>query len=80
MDKNMGKHFCTCEQTECLKHPNNHDEGCDPCIQKNLELGEIPACFWFNISKITGKTDYSVDNFTKFYLDHKNKLDKQNMV
>ena len=67
----MNKHFCNCTQTECEKHPNNHDMGCDLCIQKNLELGEIPACFWFNISKVTGKTDYSVENFTQFYLDHK---------
>ena len=74
MEKHMDKHFCTCEQIECQKHPNNHDKGCDPCIQKNLELGEIPACFWFNISSVIGKTDYSVENFTKFYLDHKNRL------
>ncbi|MCL2065441.1 MAG: DUF6485 family protein [Candidatus Cloacimonetes bacterium] len=70
----MERHFCSCKQVECEKHPNNHDKGCDPCILKNLELGEIPTCFWINITNVIGKTDYSVENFTKFYLDHKNKI------
>ena len=68
----MEKHFCTCTVTQCPDHPLNHDKGCDPCIQKNLKLGEIPACFWVNISNgVTGSTEYSVENFTKFYLEHK---------
>jgi hypothetical protein len=75
----MKKHFCTCTVTECDSHPNNHSNGCDTCIQKNLELGEIPACFWINISNgVIGKTDYSVENFTKFYLDYKIKLENNN--
>jgi hypothetical protein len=73
----MEKHFCTCAETKCPDHPVNHDNGCDPCIQKNLELGEIPACFWYNISKVDGKTDYSVEKFTQFYLDHKAQIEKQ---
>jgi hypothetical protein len=76
----MEKHFCTCTVTQCTNHTNNHNKGCDPCIQKNLNLGEIPSCFWRNISIVTGKTEYSVENFTKFYLDHKTEIDKQNMA
>ena len=61
----MKKHFCTCHVQECLSHPYNHDKGCDPCIEKNLELGEVPACFWLNVSKVKGKTEWSADNFAK---------------
>jgi len=69
----MEKHFCTCDVMQCEFHPHNLDKGCDPCIQKNLKLGEIPACFWHNISRVAGTTEYSVENFTKFYLAHKAK-------
>jgi hypothetical protein len=73
----MEKQFCTCTTIQCPCHPCNHDKGCDLCIQKNLELGEIPACFWVNISNgVTGSTEYSVENFTKFYLEHKAKNDE----
>ncbi|MCL1993434.1 MAG: DUF6485 family protein [Spirochaetes bacterium] len=68
----MEKHFCTCQTTDCPSHPGNHNEGCDLCIQKNLKLGEIPACFWINITNgVIGQTEYSVENFTKFYLANK---------
>jgi hypothetical protein len=72
MEDYMQKHFCTCTVTQCTSHPDNHKEGCDPCIQKNLKLGEIPACFWINISKVCGETEYSVEKFTQYYLDYKN--------
>jgi hypothetical protein len=66
----MNNHFCNCPSDKCDKHGKNQDNGCDPCIQKNLELGEIPACFWLNVEKgIKGATDYSVGNFVKFYLE-----------
>ena len=69
----MEKHFCTCTQIQCEKHPSS-TKGCDPCIQKNLELGEIPACFWINVENgVIGKTAYSVENFTKFYQETKHK-------
>ena len=70
------KHFCTCNVVQCPNHPDNQGDGCDPCIRKNLELGEIPSCFWSNISKITGTTDYSVEKFTQFYLSHKAQTEK----
>jgi len=68
----MKNHFCTCIVKECPKHPHNHDDGCDPCIEKNLKLGEIPTCFWLNVPKITGTTEYSAENFAKFVAE-KNK-------
>ena len=44
----MGKKvpFCTCGDTECPFNPVNHDQGCTPCIAKNLREGEIPTCFY----------------------------------
>ena len=38
--------FCTCGDLSCPNHPANHDQGCTLCIRKNLELGEIPSCFF----------------------------------
>ena len=40
------KQFCTCTDTKCPCHPANHDQGCTPCIAKNLKEGEIPTCFY----------------------------------
>ena len=65
----MEKHFCTCTVLNCTSHPQNHDGGCDPCIIKNLQLGEVPACFWGNVSCVTGTTEYSAENFAKFVLE-----------
>ena len=65
----MEKHFCICSDLECSLHPKNHNEGCDPCIKKNLELGEIPACFWKNASNVKGITEYSAKNFAMFVLE-----------
>lgn len=42
--------MCTCGDTACPNHPTNHSDGCTRCIKKNLELGEIPSCF-FNAQK-----------------------------
>jgi hypothetical protein len=75
----MEKHFCTCKETLCPNHPN-HSQGCDLCIQKNLEYGEIPACIWFNIASFSGVTEYSVDNFVKYYLEHKSQVDKKDSL
>ena len=67
----MEKHFCTCRVFECPHHPCNHNSGCDACILKNLNLGEIPACFWNNVSNgVTGATEWSMVNFANFCLKH----------
>jgi len=46
--------FCTCPTLECPHHPQNQNEGCTPCIEKNLRKHEIPACFWFKIETAGG--------------------------
>ncbi len=33
--------FCTCKNTDCPLHPTKHDQGCAPCISKNLRLKEV---------------------------------------
>lgn len=48
--------FCTCTDRDCPFNPVNHDQGCTPCIAKNLDAGEIPSCF-FNIVDPERKAD-----------------------
>jgi len=58
--------FCTCEAFDCPKHPSKHDKGCTPCIIKNLEHHEIPACFWYKIGDDeNAKSDYSFYKFAQ---------------
>jgi len=61
-------HFCTCTDFKCKFHPNNHSNGCDPCIQKNLKLKELPNCMFKQINKdISGVKDFSIKGFVDFY-------------
>lgn len=70
----MDKHFCTCPVTGCPRHPSNHAEGCDPCIQDNLKHGKMPACFFLAVSNdVSGVKKYTVESFVEFYLEQKNK-------
>lgn len=56
--------FCTCPATDCEFHPKHHADGCTPCIKKNLEHHEIPACFWFKIDEnADNSSDYSFHKF-----------------
>ena len=41
-------------------HPTRHDQGCAPCIAKNLKLREIPNCFFFLVE---GASQRSGDSF-----------------
>lgn len=43
------REYCTCRDQKCPFHPVNHDQGCTPCIQKNLRQKEIPSCFYHTI-------------------------------
>ena len=68
----MSKHFCTCTIEDCPHHPSHHGDGCDPCIKKNLQSGEIPMCFYLSVSQdVDGLTEFTVESFVKFYLKHK---------
>ena len=64
------ENFCTCKTTSCKLHPSNHNEGCSPCIKKNLALEQLPNCY-FNLvtedkSKIKG---YGLKDFAQLVLD-----------
>ena len=48
--------FCTCDSYDCPFNPVNHDQGCTPCIEKNLKAGEVPSCL-FNIVDPEKKED-----------------------
>ena len=60
--------FCTCTNLTCKLHPNNHSKGCDPCIQKNLKLRELPNCMFKLINEdISEVKDSTVEGFVDFY-------------
>ena len=44
-------------------HPTRHNQGCAPCIAKNLKLREIPNCFF---SLVEGASQRSGDSFQDF--------------
>lgn len=68
----MGQHFCTCKASNCKYHPLNHSEGCDLCIKKNLKFGEIPSCFWLQISdNISDYPTYTYADFADFFQKHR---------
>lgn len=55
--------FCTCKNLSCPLHPTKHDRGCAPCIAKNLELKEMPNCFF---NKLEGSEERAGDSFADF--------------
>jgi len=49
----------------------NHEEGCTPCVAKNLAEGCIPVCFYRKIDPdMDRKQDYSFKGFARFVEDH----------
>jgi len=74
MQKKDDKHFCSCTVFTCPHHPSLHENGCDPCIQKNLRQGEIPSCFYRMISDdLSSIKEYNLESFVNFYLENKAK-------
>ena len=68
---NLSK-FCTCKSTECPLHPTKHNRGCAPCIAKNLNLKEIPSCF-FNLPQNSDKrTGDTFKDFAALVLSEEN--------
>ena len=76
----MEKHFCLCHVVECPHNPhnpNNHNKSCDACMQKVLNLGEVPACIWNNVAcGIKSTSEWSMGNFAKFFLEKKASADE----
>lgn len=75
MEKERTKHFCTCDDLACVLNPNNPDnqnQSCEPCIQKNLKAGEIPSCFFLLVKDdLSGVEDFTIEGFVEFYLKTK---------
>ena len=76
METNKTKHFCTCDDLDCALNPNNPKNtgnseapgrGCDSCIRKNLNAGEIPSCF-FNLvnDDLSDWEDFSISGFVEY--------------
>ena len=64
----MKNHFCTCPDKDCDKHPVNHGSGCDLCIRKNLDAGEIPGCFWVAVGgDFSGEKEYTMEKFAEYF-------------
>ncbi|MFR2589030.1 MAG: DUF6485 family protein [Ruthenibacterium lactatiformans] len=57
--------FCTCKNINCPLHPTKHDKGCSPCISKNLQLKEIPNCFFNLIENAEKRTGDTFEDFSK---------------
>lgn len=72
------KHFCNCPVEKCPRHPNNHTQGCDPCIQDNLKKGKMPACFFRAVHDDASKvTDYSMAGFVAYFSEHQEEYEKK---
>ena len=57
------KEFCTCTDYKCPFNPVNHDQGCSPCILKNLKMKEIPSCFYHDIDCPKPTDEYHYEDF-----------------
>jgi hypothetical protein len=69
---NPTNHFCTCKDISCRLHPSNHQQGCDPCIQKNLGADEIPSCFFNSVDPdVSNLKGFNTGDFVKHYLKHR---------
>lgn len=69
----MEKHFCTCPVEKCPKHPANHGDGCDRCIQDNLQKSKMPTCFFRAVhDDVDDVQDFTIKGFVEFYEKHKN--------
>lgn len=66
--------ICNCNELNCPNNPCNHNQGCTPCIGKNLAKGEIPACFFRLVNGDLSQLDsFYLEDFVNFYLKHQNK-------
>lgn len=61
--------FCSCRDTRCPLHPSNHDQGCTPCIRKNLREREIPSCFFNLVGDASELRSFHFEDFAKYVLE-----------
>ena len=58
--------ICTCRDRDCPNRPVNHDQGCTPCILKNLTRREIPSCFFNLAGGTAGLDSFYFEDFAIF--------------
>ena len=64
--------FCTCTNFKCSVHPTKHENGCAPCISKNLNLKEIPNCFFNLLKSSDTRTGDALNDFAILALKEEN--------
>ena len=57
--------FCSCMDHACKQNPVNHERGCEPCVAKCLQAGEIPSCFFHKLKVPVDDGDYSFAGFAR---------------
>lgn len=67
--------FCTCTNLTCPFHPTNHDQGCAPCIAKNLKLNEIPSCFFHKVNPNKKGGTFFFEDFAQEVLNQKDQTE-----
>lgn len=60
--------FCTCKNLKCPLHPTGHDQGCAPCIEKNLKVKGMPNCFFNTLENGEDRTADKFEDFAKLVL------------
>ena len=71
--------FCTCTDTDCTFNPVNHDQGCTPCIAKNLKEREIPSCFFHLAGGEKPTPDWHFEDFAAL-IDRNRELENEEMI
>lgn len=61
--------FCTCTNTRCPHHPGNQPDGCTRCVEKNLNRGEIPSCFFNKLDGSGVRENYKFADFARLVLE-----------
>lgn len=61
--------FCTCKNLDCPLHPTRHEQGCAPCVRKNLNRGELPNCFFSLVEGADKRTGDSFRDFAELVLE-----------
>lgn len=65
---NLSK-FCTYSNLACPLHPSKHEKGCAPCISKNLQLREIPNCFFDQLHHSEERDGDTFEDFAHLVLE-----------
>lgn len=63
--------LCTCDDYSCPYNPRNHSQGCNLCIEKNLNCREIPSCFFNMLEDTKDRTSFKWEDFAELVLKNK---------